>query len=130
MIPDVTQSVCVNCPAGHSCTDPRQAPQSCSNGTYSLVGTTTECTVCPQGYSCPLSEGLPQLCAVGSYAPLGSVECLLCPAGSSCENASLPQPCQPGEFSVEGGMYSCMCVYMYVHMYVHMYVLVFACVLV
>lgn len=104
MVPDTFQSVCVNCPAGHFCSDPRQSPQPCQTGTYSLSGNTTECTVCPAGYSCPFTNALPQLCPSGSYSPLGSTECSLCPAGSSCaQNASFPEPCLSGEFSVEGG---------------------------
>ena len=104
LIPDIFQSVCVSCPAGYFCSDPRQSPQPCQTGTYSLSGSSTECTVCPAGYSCPFTNAVPQLCPTGSYSPLASTECSLCPAGSSCsQNSSFPEPCLSGEFSREGG---------------------------
>ena len=49
MIPDITQSGCVNCPGGHNCADPRQPATACSSGTFSLEGINTECTICPEG---------------------------------------------------------------------------------
>ena len=103
MFPDSTQAICVSCPAGHYCTDPRQPPFLCSNGTYTLAGVNIECTICPQGYACPRQDSLPQLCTPGTHAPVGSVECLACPAGSSCSNGSTPIPCLFGDYSVEGG---------------------------
>ena len=113
MMPDAFQSICINCPAGYYCSDPRQPPQSCQTGTYSLSGANTECTVCPAGYSCSFTNSLPQLCASGSYSPLASTECDLCPAGSSCpQNISFPEPCLSGEFSQEGGK---MMMLLYLH---------------
>ena len=104
MMPDTFQSVCINCLAGYFCSDPRQPPQPCQTGTYSLSGNNTECTVCPAGYSCPFTNAFPQLCPSGSFSPIASTECSLCPAGSSCaQNASFPEPCLSGEFSQEGG---------------------------
>lgn len=109
MIPDTFQSVCVNCPAGYFCIDPREPAQPCQIGTYSLNGNNTECTVCPAGYSCPAANALPQPCPFGSYSPVASSECITCPAGSSCaQNSSFPQSCLPGEFSRKGGKEICI----------------------
>ena len=103
MVPDSFQSLCINCPGGHSCTDPRFSPQPCPLGTYSLQGISSECHICPQGHSCANQESLPILCPLGSFSTIGSTECIRCPSGASCMNTSLPVPCLPGEYSVEGG---------------------------
>jgi len=104
-IPDISQTICVGCPAGYYCPDPRQPPLLCANGTYSLSGLTIECSKCPIGYSCPQQDWPPQLCAVGSYSPVGATECMGCPAGATCVNQSLPNPCTSGEYSPLGGVY-------------------------
>ena len=104
-VPDIAQTACVSCPAGHSCPDPRQPPAPCPAGSHSPGGgAVPSCSACPVGHACPSPAVSPQACALGSYAGLGSVECLACPAGAACPNTtSLPQLCSEGEYSELGG---------------------------
>ena len=42
-------TVCKTCPVGYECLDPRETPSRCSEGYYS-VGGTTLCVRCPAGH--------------------------------------------------------------------------------
>lgn len=38
----------------------------------------------------------------GTYAPLGSVQCLMCPEGAACPNTATVESCVEGEYSGYG----------------------------
>ena len=129
---DSGSTACRNCTAGYLCVEGSSAPQPCPGGTHGdqsvlatigyLTNLTTDCIICPAGTSCTVGSGQPTPCAPGSFtnAPgqsecfncepgkfqseSGQARCAVCGAGNYSANILSCEPCQIGEFCIQGAV--------------------------
>ncbi|CAF4370409.1 unnamed protein product, partial [Rotaria magnacalcarata] len=97
----------IPCPPGTWSNAGASKCEACPIGYYSTKGGASYCTQCEQGHFCESADLSPQPCplgfynsrlgqmecspcAPGTYTPaVASVQCTICPAGSSCINAAV-----------------------------------------
>ncbi|XP_065845004.1 uncharacterized protein [Oscarella lobularis] len=107
MLRGPSRGLCVLCPAGQTCVDPRIGVGiACGNGQYSL-GNQSSCIDCPPGFQCVSPSSPPFECSPGFYSLGRATNCTEFLAGSACvSNAEAPTPCDPGHYS-NAGMTAC-----------------------
>ena len=87
------------CLAGYQCTEGAKIPDPITDGTANDGG-----SICDAGNYCPLGSELQEVCESGTYNPYeGQSECIECPAGKYCPEASVDfVECPVGSFCEAG----------------------------